>query len=158
MINPTTKMGTALPQTENARPPRAAGPDRQTHPRPQHGLLVQFGHEHERCRARYPRALALDTVLAMLRVLTSSRLELLRSSFMDHAALWTPDDLPLQGLGLMRLTDEGWGDPDRDPAVLVHAAVEAGVTLLNTAAMYRNEELVGRAVVARSRFSRSGAV
>jgi len=58
----------------------------------------------------------------------------------------------------MRLTDEGWGDPDRDPAVLVHAAVEAGVTLLNTAAMYRNEELVGRAVVARSRFSRSGAV
>jgi aryl-alcohol dehydrogenase-like predicted oxidoreductase len=67
---------------------------------------------------------------------------------MNYAALWTPDNFPPQGLGLMRLADDGWGDPDRDPAVLVHTAVEAGVTLLDTAEMYENEELVGRAVAA----------
>jgi len=38
------------------------------------------------------------------------------------------------------------GGPDRDAAALVEAAVEAGVTLLDTAEMYGNEELVGRAV------------
>ena len=47
----------------------------------------------------------------------------------------------------MRLSDT-WGDPDRDPARLVAAAVFAGVTLLDTAEMYGNEELVGRAVAA----------
>ena len=62
--------------------------------------------------------------------------------------LWAPDDPPLQGLGLMRLTDDGRGDPDRDPAALVRTAVEAGVTVLDTAEMYGNEELVGRAVAA----------
>lgn len=67
---------------------------------------------------------------------------------MGYAALWTPDDLPLQGLGLMRFADEGWGDPDRDPTVLVRTAVEAGVSLLDTAEMYGNEELVGRAIAA----------
>lgn len=55
----------------------------------------------------------------------------------------------MQGLGLMRLTEEGWGDADRDPAALVSAAVVAGVTLLDTAEMYGNEELVGQAVAAR---------
>lgn len=62
--------------------------------------------------------------------------------------LGTPifDDAPVQGLGLMRLTDTGWGDSDRDPAALVQAAVDAGVSMLDTAEMYGNEELVGRAV------------
>ncbi|QII08558.1 aldo/keto reductase [Rhodococcoides fascians A25f] len=46
----------------------------------------------------------------------------------------------------MRLKDAGWGDPDRDPGALVRTAVEAGVTLLDTAEMYGNEELVGRAL------------
>ena len=67
---------------------------------------------------------------------------------MNGAALWPSDDPPAQGLGLMRLTDVGRGDDDRDPSVLVHAAVQAGVTLLDTAEMYGNEELVGRAVAA----------
>jgi aryl-alcohol dehydrogenase-like predicted oxidoreductase len=61
-------------------------------------------------------------------------------------ATWTPDTAPLQGLGLMRLSDDGWGDDDRDPARLVRAAVDAGVSLLDTAEMYGNEEVVGRAL------------
>ncbi len=65
---------------------------------------------------------------------------------MTAPALWAAGDPPLQGLGLMRLRDEGWGDPERDPGALVGAAVEVGVTLLDTAEMYGNEELVGRAV------------
>jgi aryl-alcohol dehydrogenase-like predicted oxidoreductase len=44
---------------------------------------------------------------------------------------------------------EGASDPDRDPVAVVHAAVDAGVTLLDTAEMYGNEELVGRAVAGR---------
>lgn len=67
---------------------------------------------------------------------------------MNGAALWTSNDPPVQGLGLMRLTEEGRGDADRDPSALVHAAVQVGVTLLDTAEMYGNEELVGRAVAA----------
>lgn len=51
-----------------------------------------------------------------------------------------------QGLGLMRLRDEGWGDEDRDPAALVAAAIDGGVTVLDTAEMYGNEEVVGRAI------------
>jgi hypothetical protein len=47
---------------------------------------------------------------------------------MNGPTLWTSDDPPAQGLGLMRLTDEGRGDDDRDPSVLVHAAVQAGVS------------------------------
>ena len=64
------------------------------------------------------------------------------------AELWDRDDPPLQGLGLMHLADDAWGDPDRDPAALVRAAVEAEVTLLDTAEMYGNEDVVGRAVQA----------
>ncbi|KZF02451.1 hypothetical protein A2J03_28760 [Rhodococcus sp. EPR-157] len=59
---------------------------------------------------------------------------------------WVFGRLPVQGLGLMRLVDEGWGQPDRDPDALVRAAVGAGVTLLDTAEMYGNEELIGRVV------------
>lgn len=68
---------------------------------------------------------------------------------MEHHPLWAPENPPVQGLGLMRLTEGGGDDADRDPAVLVRAAVEAGVTLLDTAEMYGNEELVGRAVAGR---------
>lgn len=53
---------------------------------------------------------------------------------------------PIQGLGLMRLRDKGWGDVDRDPGALVRSAVSAGVTMLDTAEMYGNEEVVGRAI------------
>ena len=65
------------------------------------------------------------------------------------AGLWDLAQPPLQGLGLMHLADDGWGDPDRDPAALVRAAVEAEVTLLDTAEMYGNEDVVGRAIRAR---------
>lgn len=59
---------------------------------------------------------------------------------------WILNAPPLQGLGLMRLTDDGWGDEDRDPGVLIRTAIEAGVTLLDTAEMYGNEAIVGRAL------------
>lgn len=62
------------------------------------------------------------------------------------SVLWPPADPPVQGLGLMRLTDRWWGDSDRDPAALIQAAIDAGVTLFDTAEMYGNEELVGRAI------------
>ncbi|GAB3303396.1 aldo/keto reductase [Epidermidibacterium keratini] len=46
----------------------------------------------------------------------------------------------------MRVRDDGWGDPDRDPGALVRAAVDAGVRVLDTAEMYGNEEVLGRAI------------
>ena len=66
--------------------------------------------------------------------------------------LWPTDDPPRQGLGLMRLRAPGAGapsDPDRDPVAVVHAALDEGVRLLDTAEMYGNEELVGAAVAGR---------
>jgi aryl-alcohol dehydrogenase-like predicted oxidoreductase len=71
---------------------------------------------------------------------------------MTPSPLWPADDPPRQGLGLMRLRAPAPGaaaDPDRDPVAVVHAALDAGVTLLDTAEMYGNEELVGRAVAGR---------
>jgi aryl-alcohol dehydrogenase-like predicted oxidoreductase len=71
---------------------------------------------------------------------------------MTPPPLWPADDPPRQGLGLMRLRDPAPGtaaDPGRDPVSVVHAALDAGVTLLDTAEMYGNEELVGRAVAGR---------
>lgn len=65
---------------------------------------------------------------------------------MTYATPWTKDIPPVQGLGLMRLRDDGWGDPDRDPGRLVRTAIDAGVTLLDTAEMYGNEAIVGRAL------------
>lgn len=59
-------------------------------------------------------------------------------------SLWRSDAPPRQGLGLMRLRDSG-----PDPVALVHAAIDAGVTLLDTAEMYGNEELVGRTIACR---------
>ena len=46
----------------------------------------------------------------------------------------------------MRLRDEGWGERDRDPSRLLRAAVDAGATTFDTAEMYGNEEIVGRAL------------
>lgn len=67
---------------------------------------------------------------------------------MTNTQPWSADDPPEQGLGLMRLTEAGT-DPDRDPTAVVHAALDLGVTLLDTAEMYRNEELVGRTIAGR---------
>ena len=56
------------------------------------------------------------------------------------------------GLGCMGMTPL-YGTPDPEEAVrTVHAAIDAGVTLIDTADMYaqgRNEELVGRAISGR---------
>lgn len=49
----------------------------------------------------------------------------------------------------MRLREEHLDDPDSDPVRVVQAAVDAGVTLIDTADAYGNEELVGRAVANR---------
>ena len=46
----------------------------------------------------------------------------------------------------MRLRDEGWGERDRDPSRLFRAAIDAGATTFDTAEMYGNEEIVGRAL------------
>lgn len=53
-----------------------------------------------------------------------------------------------QGFGAMRLRERD-DDPDRDPVAVIHAALDAGISLVDTADAYRNEELVGRAVRSR---------
>ena len=63
--------------------------------------------------------------------------------------LLSPDNLPLQGFGAMRLRDETSGDPDRDPIAVINRALDAGVTMVDTADAYGNETLVGRAISAR---------
>lgn len=68
---------------------------------------------------------------------------------MTYSPLWTHDRAPLQGLGTMRLSPESWGEPDRDPGELVTAAIDEGVTLLDTAELYGTEEILGKAVGAR---------
>ena len=70
--------------------------------------------------------------------------------FVADFPLWASVHPPRQGLGLMRLREQqGGADPDRDPVAVVHAALDAGITLLDTAEMYGNEELVGRTIAAR---------
>jgi aryl-alcohol dehydrogenase-like predicted oxidoreductase len=54
-----------------------------------------------------------------------------------------------QGFGAMRLRDQTIGDADRDPVSVIHAALDAGITMVDTADAYRNEELVGRAIQGR---------
>lgn len=54
-------------------------------------------------------------------------------------------DLGRQGFGAMRLRDGAAEDPVR----VVHAALDAGVTMVDTADAYGNEELVGRAIAGR---------
>jgi len=54
-----------------------------------------------------------------------------------------------QGFGAMRLRDGTVDDPDRDPVAVVHAALDGGITLVDTADAYQNEALVGRAIKGR---------
>lgn len=54
-----------------------------------------------------------------------------------------------QGFGAMRLRDETADGADRDPVAVVQAALDAGITMVDTADAYRNEELVGRAIRGR---------
>lgn len=71
---------------------------------------------------------------------------------MSSTHSWFFGSAPEQGLGLMRLRDPEPGlavDADRDPVRLVQAALDRGVTLLDTAQMYGNEELVGRGIKGR---------
>lgn len=49
----------------------------------------------------------------------------------------------------MTMRDDNVGDPDRDPAAVVNAALDAGVTMVDTAHLYGNEALVGRAIAVR---------
>lgn len=49
----------------------------------------------------------------------------------------------------MTMRDETAGDLDRDPAAVVNAALDAGVTMMDTAHLYGNEALVGRAIAGR---------
>lgn len=60
-----------------------------------------------------------------------------------------PSAFGRQGFGAMRLSEETADEGDRDPAAVVGAALDAGVTMVDTADAYRNEELVGRAIRAR---------
>ncbi|MEV7099700.1 aldo/keto reductase [Amycolatopsis sp. NPDC051045] len=59
---------------------------------------------------------------------------------------WAGMHLGRQGFGAMRLRDQTVGDADRDPVSVIHAALDAGITMVDTADAYRNEELVGRAI------------
>lgn len=56
---------------------------------------------------------------------------------------------PRQGFGAMRLREQTADDTDRDPVAVIHAALDAGITMVDTADAYRNEELVGRAIQGR---------
>ncbi|MEJ7796405.1 MAG: aldo/keto reductase [Nocardioides sp.] len=58
-------------------------------------------------------------------------------------------ELGRQGFGTMRLPDQAPGDADRDPVAVIHAALDAGVTLLDTADAYQTEPVVGRALRGR---------
>jgi aryl-alcohol dehydrogenase-like predicted oxidoreductase len=54
-----------------------------------------------------------------------------------------------QGFGAMRLRETTADGTDRDPVAVVHAALDAGITMVDTADAYQNEELVGRAIRGR---------
>ncbi|MDT2007189.1 hypothetical protein FXW78_26445 [Rhodococcus opacus] len=49
----------------------------------------------------------------------------------------------------MRLRDEGANGTDRDPVAVVHAALDAGITMVDIADAYQNEELIGRTIRGR---------
>ena len=59
------------------------------------------------------------------------------------------ESLPRQGFGSMRLRDRPVEDSDRDPMSVIHRALDAGVYVVDTADLYRNEALVGRAISSR---------
>jgi len=50
--------------------------------------------------------------------------------------LLSPESLPRQGFGAMRLRDGTSGDPDRDPVAVIHRALDAGVAMIDTADAY----------------------
>lgn len=54
-----------------------------------------------------------------------------------------------QGFGAMRLRPGAAPGTDRDPQAVIHAALDAGLRMIDTADAYQNEELVGRAIRAR---------
>lgn len=58
-------------------------------------------------------------------------------------------ELGRQGFGAMRLRPSPPGEPDRDPARVIDAVLDAGVRMVDTADAYGNEELVGRSIAAR---------
>ncbi len=68
---------------------------------------------------------------------------------MSRIATADPLQLGPQGFGAMRLRDNESGEPDRDPVGVIDAALDAGVSMIDTADMYGNEELVGRAIARR---------
>lgn len=69
---------------------------------------------------------------------------------MTDSPLWTRDNPPRQGLGLMRLRPaDDTPEEGRDPVTVVHAAIDAGITLFDTAELYGNEDLVGRTIAGR---------
>jgi len=49
----------------------------------------------------------------------------------------------------MRLREEAGGGIDRNAVAVVHAALDAGIRMVDTADAYQNEELVGRAIRGR---------
>jgi aryl-alcohol dehydrogenase-like predicted oxidoreductase len=55
-------------------------------------------------------------------------------------------ELGRQGFGAMRLREHPVDDPDTDPFRVINAALDLGVTMIDTADAYENEELVGKAV------------
>ncbi len=59
------------------------------------------------------------------------------------------DVLGRQGFGTMRLCDGHSDGGDRDPVAVVHAALDAGVTMIDTADAYQNEQLVARTIHGR---------
>jgi aryl-alcohol dehydrogenase-like predicted oxidoreductase len=58
-------------------------------------------------------------------------------------------DFGRQGFGAMRLREETANGIDRDPVAVVHAALDAGIRMVDTADAHQNEELVGRAIRGR---------
>ena len=60
-----------------------------------------------------------------------------------------PLSLVRQGFGAMRLREDETNDLDRDPFEVIGAVLDAGVTMIDTADMYGNEDLVGRAIAGR---------
>lgn len=68
---------------------------------------------------------------------------------MSRAEPTDPLDLGRQGFGAMRLRENGAGEPERDPSRVIDAVLDAGVTLIDTADAYQNEELVGRSIARR---------
>jgi aryl-alcohol dehydrogenase-like predicted oxidoreductase len=49
----------------------------------------------------------------------------------------------------MRLREVSGASGDRDPVAVIHAALDAGITMVDTADAYQNEELIGRAIRGR---------